>query len=469
MLEFSPKYKKFFEHVVNGSQNVDVLEGVTAAGKTTMGVFSFICKIYESAETKSSIIAGLDTGTVEKNIINADLGILDIFGKLVEYNGAGTSDEKLPHIVVHSPHGEKKIYILGYGDKVKWKKNLGAQYYAIYIDEVNIADIEFVRETVMRCDYAMMTLNPDDPNLPVYHDYIDCCRPLPEYKDDAPPEITRLLELTPPKEGFVHWFFNFRDNLGLTEEKLNKIISSTPKGTKLYKNKIQGIRGKATGLIFGIFDRSRHLIKKEQAEKYIRIPRDRSQTEWLEYFTAGLDTSYSSKSPDTIAMTFAAITNKGRYILLDCKKYNNAELDVPLAPSDTVSNFVDFLDRNKKTWGFCRNTFVDSADQATITEFSKYKRSHMECMYEFNPAYKKISNVDRITLQLGWMSYDDEIGKEPCYYILDTCKDYMDELDLYSWLEGKDNQPEDGHDHLIQSAEYGWIPYRDKIGERNGV
>ena len=26
----------------------------------------------------------------------------------------------------------------------------------------------------MRCDYLMATLNPDDPNLPVYKEYINC-------------------------------------------------------------------------------------------------------------------------------------------------------------------------------------------------------------------------------------------------------------------------------------------------------
>ena len=47
----------------------------------------------------------------------------------------------------------------------KWKLVLGGQYGCVYIDEVNTADIEFVRELSTRNDYLMATLNPDNPRL----------------------------------------------------------------------------------------------------------------------------------------------------------------------------------------------------------------------------------------------------------------------------------------------------------------
>ena len=33
-----------------------------------------------------------------------------------------------------------------------------------------------------------------------------------------------------------------------------------------------------------------------------------------------------------------------------------------------------------------------------------------------------------------------------------------------TWLENQDNTPEDGHDHTINSGQYGFLPYKDKIG-----
>lgn len=457
-LLLSEKYKAF----LRCNAPVEFLEGTTAAGKTTVGLFKFMLKVAESPK-KLHIIAADDTGAAEKNIINKDLGILDDFGILVQYNGNGSKEYKMPHILYHTNNGDKIVFVVGYGNKKKWKDALGGQYGCLYIDEINTADIDFVREASMRSDYVMGTLNPDDPNLPVYKEYINCSRSLPEWKEDTPEEILNEL-IEEPKPGWVHWFFSFADNLGLTKEKLDMIIANTPKGTKLWKNKIQGLRGKATGLVFSIFNRKYHLITKEEAKKFIRDRGNSRQTEYFVIFTSGLDTAYSSQSPDTIAMSFSGITNKGRYVLLDERCYNNASLEVPIAPSDTAENYVAFLERNRKEWGLARQVFVDSADQATLTELAKYKRAHPECLYIFNGSYKKIKIIDRITMQLGWMNYDMERCVQPDFYIVDTCKNYISELETYSWKEDKDNEPEDGHDHMINSVQYGFIPYRDKIG-----
>lgn len=456
-LVLSDKYKAFIRH----EAPVEMLEGVTAAGKTTVGIFKFMLKVAESPK-KYHIVAAKDTGTAEKNIINKDLGIIDDFGKLTEYNGNGTKDEKIPHIAYHTSNGEKIVYVMGYGDKKKWQKALGGQYGCLYIDEINTADIDFVREAVMRADYTMGTLNPDDPSLPVYKEYINCCRPLEQYKNDAPKEINAFLT-EPAKPGWTHWFFNFRDNAGLSQEKIEQIKLNTPEGTKLWKNKILGLRGRATGLVFSNFSRRRHVVTREYAKTFIRDRNNKSQTEWFEWFTSGLDTAYSTESPDTIAMSFMGITNKGKLFVLDEKVYNNANLENPIAPSDTVVNYIAFLERNRKEWGFAKNVFIDNADQATMTEFGKYKRLHNDCPYLFNNAYKKVEIIDRINLQLGWLSWNDK-GKEPDYFVVDTCENYIHELEVYSWQEDKDNTPEDGNDHMINSTQYGWIPYRDKIG-----
>ncbi len=407
-----------------------------------------MCKVAESPK-KLHILAADDTGTAEKNIINKDLGILDDFGILVEYNGSGTKDDKIPHILFHTSSGDKTIYVLGYGNKKKWKKALGGQYGCLYIDEINTADIDFVREASMRCDYLMATLNPDDPNLDVYKEYINCSRPLTEWEQDTPQEIKNELK-EEPKPGWVHWFFSFDDNAGLPEEKKQQIIKNTPKGTKIWKNKIQGLRGKATGLVFPNFNRKQHVVSKKWVKAQIAAGKLKFRK-----FTCGLDTSYSSKSSDTIAMIFQGITEDRKLITLAEKVYSNKELDQPLAPSDTAVKFIEFLERQRKEWGFAKDTFVDCADAATITELKKYKRLH-GCLYNFIESYKKIEILDRIKLQLGWIQQD-------CYLVVDECTEHIAELEKYSWNEDKDI-PEDRNDHTINANQYGWIPYRNLIG-----
>jgi len=105
-LLFSKKYKAF----IKCQAPVEFLEGTTYAGKTTVGVYKFMLKVADS-DKKLHIIAAKDTGTAEKNIIAKDLGILDNFGELAIYNGNGTKDNKIPHILFDTNNGNKIIYV----------------------------------------------------------------------------------------------------------------------------------------------------------------------------------------------------------------------------------------------------------------------------------------------------------------------------------------------------------------------
>ena len=427
---------------------------MTAAGKTTVGITKFMLMVAKSKK-KMHVIAAKTTGVAEKNIIQKEYGILDVFGDLVRYNGNGDKDNKIPHIRYITPNGEKIIYILGYDNVEKWKMALGSQFGCVLIDEANTASIDFIREICTRNDYMMMTLNPDDPNLPVYSEFINCARPLEKYKKDVPGEIIEQLT-SESKKGWTYWFFDFYDNASLSEEDIEKKKLSAPKGTKLYKNKILGLRGRATGLIFCNFDRTRNLTNKAAIKKQIQDKRIK-----FVQFTAGLDTSYSSQSNDTIAMTFMGITADKKLFYLSEETYNNKDnKEKPLAPSDTAVKFVEFLERNRKEWGFARDVFVDSADQATITELKKLKRQKPN-LYNFINSYKKVEILDRINFLLSWMGSDET---EVFYYVVDTCKEHIRELESYSWKEDKD-EPEDANDHTINSSQYAWIPFRKMIGD----
>ena len=434
----SKKYIDFCNTVEN--VDADFLEGTTAAGKTTVGLGVKFMRMVSRSKKKFHIIAAKTVGVAEKNLINQDNGILDIHRDAF-YFGNGDKDYKIPHIKFE----DKIIYILGYDTKEKWQLALGGQYGCVYIDEVNTANIEFVREVSARNDYLMATLNPDNPDLPVYKEFINRSRPYKKYESDVPREIMAdLKERHNPK--WRYWFFTFEDNKSLSKEDIQKKIDSVPFGTKMYKNKILGLRGRATGLIFPNFERTKNVIRRDEVKKYKFIK-----------FSAGLDTAYSSKSPDTIAMIFQGITEDGYLITLDEQIYNNADLNVPIAPSDTVLKFIAFLDKNKDDWGFARDVFIDSADQATITELNKYKRQ-FGTIYNFINAYKKTKIIDRINLQIGWIA-------QGYYLVLEHCEHHIREMESYAWQEDKE-VPEDKNDHTINANQYTWLPYKLLIGKR---
>jgi len=51
---------------------------------------------------------------------------------------------------------------------------------------------------------------------------------------------------------------------------------------QLSKNKIKGLRGKSTGLVFINFDRKKHCIPKEEAKQYLKSS-PRYMMEFLDY------------------------------------------------------------------------------------------------------------------------------------------------------------------------------------------
>lgn len=445
-IKLSPKFKAYLKYT---DFDFEFLESCTHTGKSTVGIIKFMFMVAMS-QKKFHVIAALDLGVAERNLINKDCGLLDVFAGCAEYYPRGKDKISMPHIVYDTPNGQKIIYVLGYADRARWVKVLGSQFGIIFVDEANKADIAFIQEITMRCDKAMFTQNPDAPELEWYRQYVNHSRPLPEYVDNYPPQLLKMLA-EPVKDKWIHWYFTFDDNAALSPEKRQKIIDAVPKGTKQYLTKILGLRGRSTGLVFPNFDRARHVISADK----LKDAEGRLLKKFI-MFSAGLDTAYSQKSADTIAMIFQGITSDRELIVLDERIYNNRDLETPIAPSDTAKNFVDFLNRNQKAWGLAQHVYIDSADQATITELNKYKRQH-GCIFVFNAAYKKMKVIDRITLQLGWLHSGH-------YLIMDTCREHIRELESYSWLDDKDNTPEDMNDHTINASQYGWLPYTQNIG-----
>ena len=420
-------------------------DGTTAAGKSTVGTYKFMLKVAES-ELKHHVIVAEDVGIAEKNLINSEKGIISEWRLLAEYFPNGKDSVRLPHIRFETPNGIKIIYVAGYGDASKWKKVLGSQFGCVYIDEVNICSIEFLREITHRCKYMMTTSNPDTPDLPVYKEFINRSRPLKQYEKDYPKEL--LNELNEPcVDGWVHWYFTFYDNASLTESDIQEKISAVPVGTKMYKNKILGLRGRATGLIFNL--KPEHIVTREWAKKQKYV-----------YFSIGVDTSYSKQTHDKLSFIAIGITKERKCIVLRNESFNNKDNTQPFAPSDVIPMINTFAERIKDEYGFARTIYIDSADSGTIQEAQKYKLK-TGCIYDFAGAWKKTKIITRIQLQQSWMQTGDFL------VVGEDCSDYIGELNTYSYDEN--NQPEDGHDHNINATQYAWLPFKKMIGDIKAI
>lgn len=402
-------------------------------------------KVAES-KLKYHVIAAQDVGIAEKNLVNSERGVIAEWSLLATYYPNGKDKIRLPHIYFETPNGIKIIYIAGYGDESKWKKVLGSQFGCVYIDEVNICAIEFLREITHRCKYMMTTSNPDTPDLTVYKEFINKSRPLEQYENDYPKEL--LNELNEPcVDGWVHWYFTFYDNASLTESDIQEKISAVPVGTKMYKNKILGLRGRATGLIFNL--QPEHIVSREWAKKQKYV-----------YYSIGVDTSYSKLTHDKLSFVAIGITKERKCVVLKNESFNNKDNTQPFAPSDVIPMINAFAERIKEEYGFARTVYIDSADSGTIQEAQKYKLK-TGCIYDFAGAWKKTKIITRIQLQQSWMQTGDFL------VVGEDCTDYVGELNTYSYDEK--NQPEDGHDHNINACQYAWLPFKKMIGDIKAI
>lgn len=300
--------------------------------------------------------------------------------------------------------------------------------------------MEFIRESAHRCEYELTSSNPDDPNLPVYKEYLNRSRPLAKYIDRYPAELLNQLN-EPAVDRWIHWYFTFDDNLGLTEEQKQDKINALAPGTKIYKNKILGLRGKATGLAFNYT--KDNIITRVQAKQFI-----------FKHFSVGVDTSYSKQTHDKLTFVLIGTTMNNKCVVLKARSFNNKDRAVPFAPSDVIPMLVMFLEECKEEWGFARNVFIDSADAGTIAEAQKSKRIN-SLIYNFIPSWKKMTNITRVQLEQTWLHSLD-------FLIVDECKDLLEEMNVYGFNE--DGKLEDANDHVIQACQYAWMPFKKEIG-----
>ena len=453
-LKLSYKFKKFLKllDIKKFGIETEVLEGQTAAGKTTVGIGLKLILLMALSPKKLHLICGYTLGKLESSMIIKENGICDIakeYGYKVEYFPDGKGKVRLAHLIIYgnTPDEDKIVYCAGYSDKTKWKDILGNQYGIVGVDEGNIADIDFMRELSMRCDYWMITLNPDDPNLPIYSDFINRCRPLKEFEKDYPQELYNQLLGGKAKRGWIHWYFTMDDNAALSEAEKKKKRESVPIGSKQYKNKILGIRGRSEGLVYEEFNDSK-IIKYDQ---FRWLP-----NEMVSRVVCGLDSGLNS---DATALVTTLLTTAGRLLVIPSfyylpKQGSNAN-------SQQAINIAKWLNFWLPKFGINITNIVQIyGDSAALTQ---------DLMYEINLKTPfRAMKVEKKDILKDTQRVKSIIGKDNFFYIIDAGYRnplnpnellgnndmFIVELNNQIW-DIKKNQPMDGNDHCIDAFKYG--------------
>jgi len=350
---FTDKMVKAISAALKPQVNLLVFEGTVRSSKTVTAVQAFFYRVYNS-DSYLHLIAGRDYDSINDNILNADgLGLLMQFSKYctLKKDKIGSN-----YVELRSDKGLKKIKLAGYSNQSQWKKVVGGSIENILIDEVNIADKQFIdecfaRQTSFDNPLTIFTLNGDIPTHYVYTNYINSCKIL----GNAPATIRADMDKTVKVPGryYMHW--TFEDNPIMTPEKIDRARSLYPIGSYYYTIKILGERGAPGDLIF-IDYISDELVADLKYEDY-------------DIFTVGVDIG-ATRAQNSITLTgfkknFTECAVLDKYTFQQCGYKQKTEM---------LKNIINgWLSKRIAIEGI----FVDSAEQNFIadlkTEFAQLK------------------------------------------------------------------------------------------------
>lgn len=244
---------------VNEDIEVIVLEGTIRSSKTVIAIQMFYWRVKISPEPLH-LIAAKDYDAIRDNILECNgLGLLHLFDD-VELVKPKIGSYYLR--MTGADGSIKTIIMAGYATVKMWEKILGKTLGVELIDEVNIADKAFIDESRARqasVDHplAIWTLNGDNPEHPIYQDYINNAKPIGKVPDSI---LNDMLPI-PNKKGWIYTHWTFIDNPIMTPEKIERARGMYPIGSYYFTIKILGERGVAEGAIFAQYINETYLSR----------------------------------------------------------------------------------------------------------------------------------------------------------------------------------------------------------------
>lgn len=245
---FGQKHIDYIRKSANCIYNI--AEGAVRAGKTIDNVYAFA---HELCTTPDKI--HLATGSTAAN---AKLNIGDANGFGLEYYFRGQCRwgkyKGNECLVIQGPSTgyKQKVVIFSGGALANSYKKIRGNSYGMWIaTEINLHHDDTIKEAFNRTLASkrrkfFWDLNPDNPNAPIYVDYIDKYR-----KKDADGTLLG---------GVNYEHFTIFDNINVSEASRQATISQYDVGSLWYRRDIEGERCIAEGLVYALFDEKRHIV-----------------------------------------------------------------------------------------------------------------------------------------------------------------------------------------------------------------
>lgn len=379
---FSDKHKKYIRECENCMYNV--AEGAVRAGKTVDNVFAFAHELKTTSD-RIHLATGSTVGNAKLNIGDANgFGLEWIFRGQCHW-GKYKDNEALFIKGPATRNHQKIIIFAGAAKEDSYKKIRGNSYGMWIATEINLHHRNTIREAFNRSIAAnkrkiFWDLNPDNPNAPIYKDYID------KYaKQDAAGELLG---------GFNYMHCTLYDNINLTKQRIAEIESQYTPGSIWYLQDIKGMRVTAQGLIYRQFAEDFN----SGLHRFRRTTKPKDIMEIIIGVDFGGSGSGHAFSATGITRAYQDVISLAaeRHLCQD-ESGNQIEID----PDELGQLFVDFCLKVINLYGFITVVYCDSAEQTLILGIrSALRKSGLGWIRVDNSMKEEINDRIRLTTRL---------------------------------------------------------------------
>ena len=242
MITWSEKQKELI--LAPYDHTIDWNEGTPRSGKTTAAIARFTDHLLFTRDT-NHLVTAYSAEQAYRLVIDGDgLGLIHNFAGYVK----PSHDDEGAHLLITLPasrYGDKavrKVYWKGGGKADSHKSITGMSLGSVYFCEINLLHLNMIQECLRRTYAAKDRWHIADCNPPAPQD----------------PVIKEVLEIQDCR--FIHW--TCKDNPILTGDRLDEIKHACEKSPFLWKRDWLGERTIPQGVIYWMFDTSRHILPK---------------------------------------------------------------------------------------------------------------------------------------------------------------------------------------------------------------
>lgn len=341
----------------------NILEGAVRSGKTVDHVLAFAKELCDTPD-KFHLATGSTMANAKLNIGDANgFGLEHIFRGQCRWTSYKDNDA----LAIRGPYTnfkEKIVIFAGGGSSASYQKIRGNSYGMWIATEINLHHDNTIKEAFNRTIAShrrkiFWDLNPEHPKAPIYAQYID------KYAEKAQKGIL--------KGGYNYAHMTLFDNINISEERREEIISQYDPDSIWYIRDILGERTIAEGLIYNKLATSiaakdgKFLIEKKIAQAMARSGK-------IIHINIGVDFGGNGSGHAFVAT--GELQGYEKLIILKSRRYLEGEYDpdtgkkiLDIDPKALDELFIRFIEAVTKEYGFITKVYADSAESVLIRGF----------------------------------------------------------------------------------------------------